>query len=605
MSNKQIIFSYNNKKNFIKAEDNLDEFIDSIKDECDIELKDNEIIILKNKNGKIINNNDIYEEYLKEKKTDETIYVEVVDKNEQEKLKQEELEKEKLKQEELEKEKLKQEELEKEKLKQEKLEKKKLKQEKLEKEKLKQEKLEKEKLKQEKLEKEKLEMKSKKKNKTNIPTNNDEDTIERRIHNESNTNDDKNIGNYNEIDRNGNELEKNNSNQILIEIEKIFEQKIKIINDKIEKEKNERMIEYSKINEKIDNFTKTFNESIKQIETKFNYLEKKQSSNNSFNINQSNNENINQFLKQISEELNGKINNIKTNYLSELNNIYQKIDNKSNSLQNQINNFINEIKSNISNISNKINQNKNIKIETNNKNELNEGLGLNNNNMYDNNIINNKGINQNSNKKKYINIDTDKGEMNTSSNNYFSVRERGYNMQLILSNNKIKTRLEDLKSGKTKINIEIKNIGNAPLPNKSYFKGEGDNLYIAKTPLKNPIYESDNFQSIVQLKNNAPQKNETIIITLYDPNNNELVSCDLEIEISGIKNKNLVENNDVNNFDDNNSELMKSMDRRRDLREKLNQIKGFFPDKDENELFEALNKCNGNLEEAVNLIMEK
>ena len=105
MSNKQIIFSYNKKKNFIKAEDNLDEFIDSIKDECDIELKDNEIIILKNKNGKIINNNDIYEEYLKEKKTDETIYVEVVDKNEQEKLKQEELEKEKLKQEELEKEK--------------------------------------------------------------------------------------------------------------------------------------------------------------------------------------------------------------------------------------------------------------------------------------------------------------------------------------------------------------------------------------------------------------------------------------------------------------------------------------------------------------------
>ena len=178
MSNKQIIFSYNNKKNFIKAEDNLDEFIDSIKDECDIELKDNEIIILKNKNGKIINNNDIYEEYLKEKKTDETIFVEVVDKNEQEKLKQEELEKEKLKQEELEK----------------------------------------EKLKQEKLEKEKLEMKSKKKNKTNIPTNNDEDTIERRIHNESNTNDDINIGNYNEIDRNGNELEKNNSNQILIEI---------------------------------------------------------------------------------------------------------------------------------------------------------------------------------------------------------------------------------------------------------------------------------------------------------------------------------------------------------------------------------------------------
>ena len=81
-------------------------------------------------------------------------------------------------------------------------------------------------------------MKSKKKNKTNIPTNNDEDTIERRIHNESNTNDDINIGKYNEIDRNGNELEKNNSNQILIEIEKIFEQKIKIINDKIEKEKN-------------------------------------------------------------------------------------------------------------------------------------------------------------------------------------------------------------------------------------------------------------------------------------------------------------------------------------------------------------------------------
>ena len=92
--NSQITFIYKKKKNFINAEKSLDEFIITLTDECDIELKDNEQILLTFKNGTIIKDNDDYLQYINIKHKD-LLIVEIIDKNKFEKLIQEENKKKK------------------------------------------------------------------------------------------------------------------------------------------------------------------------------------------------------------------------------------------------------------------------------------------------------------------------------------------------------------------------------------------------------------------------------------------------------------------------------------------------------------------------------
>ena len=613
--NVQIKLIFGQKKTFLKAENNLNAFIESLIEECDIELKDNEQVLLKTKQGKIIKDNDGYLQYINDKKK-EFLNVEIIEKEKLEKLKQEQLEKEKLeklKKEQLEKEKL--EKLKKEQLEKERLEK--LKKEKLEKErleKLKKEQLEKErleKLKQEQLEKERV---LGKKNENNLNLNKDEDTIEKIIDNNKTKYSSNPIEeNFNEKEIKENGKENINSDKLLNEIEKILEKKIKVINDKIEEEKKDRKTQLKEINEKIDTFTNSFNQSIKQIETKFIYLEKKMTENKSVNQNnnKSNNELFSTLLNQISKDLNEKIKDIKNNLIpQQFNNISNTIEQKNNILQNQINTFINSINSNISN---KKNQNQNIGSNYVNNNYFKDFKSKNNNfDNYDNdtNKNYNPGLNQHNINRKFINIDTDKGDISVPYKDDLSGRKRGYNVKLMLSKNKIKTKFEDLKSNRTRISIEIKNLGNAPLPNTSYLIGEGDNLTILKTPLNNTINDTDSINLDVILKNNNPQKIEKMTISLYDPNDNKLDECIIEIEIIGKINSDFIYNqlnyreDDDNNFNAMNNDLMRSMNRRSEFREKLEELKGFFTDKDEEELINALNKFNNDVNLAITYLME-
>jgi hypothetical protein len=99
-------------------------------------------------------------------------------------------------------------------------------------------------------------------------------------------------------------------------------------------------------------------------------------------------------------------------------------------------------------------------------------------------------------------------------------------------------------------------------------------------------------------------------ISLYDPNDNKLDECIIEIEIIGKINSDFIYNqlnyreDDDNNFNAMNNDLMRSMNRRSEFREKLEELKGFFTDKDEEELINALNKFNNDVNLAITYLME-
>ena len=65
----QIIFTFNNKKSFIALPDSYDDLYETLKEEIDFELENDEILIIKDENDKIISNNNQYLELIENNPT--------------------------------------------------------------------------------------------------------------------------------------------------------------------------------------------------------------------------------------------------------------------------------------------------------------------------------------------------------------------------------------------------------------------------------------------------------------------------------------------------------------------------------------------------------
>ena len=65
----QIIFTCNNKKSFIALPDSYDDLYETLKEEIDFELENDEILIIKDENDKIISNNNQYLELIENNPT--------------------------------------------------------------------------------------------------------------------------------------------------------------------------------------------------------------------------------------------------------------------------------------------------------------------------------------------------------------------------------------------------------------------------------------------------------------------------------------------------------------------------------------------------------
>ena len=301
---------------------------------------------------------------------------------------------------------------------------------------------------------------------------------------------------YNKIIQNQNKIVVRIESKMLNSIKKIIDNHFNPIINLIIKDKEEIKQQLNEIYVKLNNMESNFNLSIDKIEEayqkKIKEKEKDELVNNQ-NI-QLKNENM---IKNIKNTLNNNIDKLNDINFSDF---YQNLENK---LDTDSNKIINSFQ-NLSGLFKTFNN------------------SINNYNYIVNN--NNKGINNEKNQ-----FPTEKNKLST------------LNAIIIVSKNNIKISKEKIKNGKFSIKIEIINNGNKDLSTQCFIEGKSKNLYCNVISLPENIKQGETKEiklNIISSNFNTINNFENFIITLFDQQNKEINSCNVNIEISLKEDKN-------------------------------------------------------------------
>ena len=301
---------------------------------------------------------------------------------------------------------------------------------------------------------------------------------------------------YNKIIQNQNKIVVRIESKMLNSIKKIIDNHFNPIINLITKDKEEIKQQLNEIYVKLNNMESNFNLSIDKIEEA--YQKKIKEKENDELVNNQNiklkNENM---IKNIKNTLNNNIDKLNDiNFSDFYQNLENKLDTDSNKIINSFQNLLGLFKTFNNNI--------------NNYNYI-----LNN---------NNKGINNEKNQ-----FPTEKNELST------------LNAIIIVSKNNIKISKEKIKNGKFSIKIEIINNGNKDLSTECVIEGKSKNLYCNVIRLPENIKQGETKEiklNIISSNFNTINNFENFIITLFDQQNKEINSCNVNIEISLKEDKN-------------------------------------------------------------------
>ena len=305
-----------------------------------------------------------------------------------------------------------------------------------------------------------------------------------------------NENDYNKIIQNQNKIVVRIESKMLNSIKKIIDNHFNPIINLITKDKEEIKQQLNEIYVKLNNMESNFNLSIDKIEEA--YQKKIKEKENDELVNNQNiqlkNENM---IKNIKNTLNNNIDKLNDINFSDF---YQNLENKLDTDSNKI----------IYSFQNLLSLFKTFNNSINNYNYI-----VNN---------NNKGINNEKNQ-----FPTEKNKLST------------LNAIIIVSKNNIKISKDKIKNGKFSIIVEIINNGNKDLSTKCFIEGKSKNLYCNISRLPENIKQGETKEinlNIISSNFNTINNFENFIITLYDQQNKEINSCNVNIEISFKENKN-------------------------------------------------------------------
>ncbi len=358
--------------------------------------------------------------------------------------------------------------------------------------------------------------------------------------------------------------------QILNDINKIIDQSLNTIKNKIEEENKYDNHQIEKLNlnlEKVEkNLLNAFINMEKTIKEDFNKKNRSE-------INQKKEEDL---INICSEIFDDKINNLKNMIPNEINNFNQKIIKYNKDLISSFNRIKETIKNNLNN-----KKNNNIKIN-NNYNNNNNNINAVNNNYHNNNNNQNRGYDgiNNKNDKNQIKLDG----------------------VIISPKSKFIVNSLDIKDGKFNITLDIKNNGKIPLNKDCFIEGGSENLFIQKYYLLKQIMNDETLKVKINVKYkdmNANKINslQTINIILYDNYKNKLDSIDIHVEIKKIQE--LIEQNEIDNFYEGNKEQNQN---ERSFQQNFERLKTKYPRIKRDILINFLEAAQGDYEKAVEFI---
>ena len=305
-----------------------------------------------------------------------------------------------------------------------------------------------------------------------------------------------NENDYNKIIQNQNKIVVRIESKMLNSIKKIIDNHFNPIINLITKDKEEIKQQLNEIYVKLNNMESNFNLSIDKIEQA--YQKKIKEKENDELVNNQNiqlkNENM---IKNIKNTLNNNIDKLNDINFSDF---YQNLENKLDTDSNKI----------IYSFQNLLSLFKTFNNSINNYNYI-----VNN---------NNKGINNEKNQ-----FPTEKNKLST------------LNAIIIVSKNNIKISKDKIKNGKFSIIVEIINNGNKDLSTECVIEGKSKNLYCKEIHLPENIKQGETKEiklNIISSNFNTINNFENFIITLYDQQNKEINSCNVNIEISLKEDKN-------------------------------------------------------------------
>ena len=172
-----------------------------------------------------------------------------------------------------------------------------------------------------------------------------------------------------------------------------------------------------------------------------------------------------------------------------------------------------------------------------------------------------------------------------------NINIRNYQAKINISRKINPIQMKKLRENNENINCQIQNFGKIPLPSSCYIEGKGENLFIQPQKINRTISASGSITLNLNLNikhNKTPSGQEAITISLYDPNKILITSIEFYLEIE---------------------KKMERLDAARifdlDFDENLEKLKEFFGDKrSDDELMIALNKSNGNYEDAIQFLLD-
>ena len=369
--------------------------------------------------------------------------------------------------------------------------------------------------------------------------------------------------------------------QILNDINKIIDQSLNTITNKIEEENK-----YD--NEQIEKFNLNLEKVEKKLSNAFINMEKTINEDfNKKNISKTNQKKEEDLINICSEIFNDKINNLKNIIPNEINNFNQKIIKYNNDLISSFNIIKETIKSNLNIKKNNINNNSN---NNNNINDINfNDINFNEININDINFNNN--YNNNNQNRGYI------GNNNKNDNNQIKL-----DGMMIFPKNKVSVNSLDIKNGKFDITLDIKNNGKISLNKECFIEGESENLFIQKYYLSKPIMKAETSKEIINIKYKDMNVNkinsiQKLNIILYDNHKNQLDSIDIQVEIRKIQE--MKEQNEIDNFYQGNKEQKQN---ERNIQQNFERLKKKFPKTNTIILMSGLEAAQGDYEQAVELI---
>ena len=369
--------------------------------------------------------------------------------------------------------------------------------------------------------------------------------------------------------------------QILNDINKIIDQSLNTITNKIEEENK-----YD--NEQIEKFNLNLEKVEKKLSNAFINMEKTINEDfNKKNISKTNQKKEEDLINICSEIFNDKINNLKNMIPNEINNFNQKIIKYNNDLISSFNIIKETIKSNLNIKKNNINNNSN---NNNNINDINfNDINFNEININDINFNNN--YNNNNQNRGYIG--------NNNKNDNKQIKLDG---MMIFPKNKVSVNSLDIKNGKFDITLDIKNNGKIPLNKDCFIEGESENLFIQKYYLSKPIMKAETSKEIINIKYKDMNVNkinsiQKLNIILYDNHKNKLDSIDIQVEIRKIKE--MIEQNEIDNFYQGNKEQNQN---ERNFQQNFERLKTKFPRIKRDILINFLEAAQGDYEQAVEFI---